>query len=121
MRIRHSCLRRPAPACGRVTHWTHGPRLQPPAPSEKGVRYPPRAPSRRGHRAHRTSRILSFLTALTLVTVAVALIDNFLGTRADLLGHIEVRVIIVAAALAAAIGVYRETFRERTRRRDNIR
>ena len=71
--------------------------------------------------AHRTSRILSFLTALTLVTVAVALIDNFLGTRTDLLGHIGLRVVIVIAALVAAIGVYRETYRDRSRRDNNYR
>jgi hypothetical protein len=72
-------------------------------------------------RAQRTSRILSGLTALTLVTVAIALIGNFLGNRSDALGHIELRVVIVAIALVAALAVYRKAYSERTRRRDKIR
>jgi hypothetical protein len=45
-------------------------------------------------RARRTSAILSGLTALTVVTVAVALIGNFLGTRSDAVGHLWLRVAI---------------------------
>jgi hypothetical protein len=67
--------------------------------------------------ARRTSAILSFLTALTVVTVTVALIGNFLGSRSDTLGHVELRMLIVALALLASIGLYREAFRERPRRR----
>lgn len=70
-------------------------------------------------RARRTSSILSSLTALTVVTVAVALIDYFLGGRSDPLGHIGLRVALAAAALAASIGLYLEAYRERTRRRRN--
>lgn len=65
------------------------------------------------NRAQRTSRILSFLTALTLITVAVALLDNFLGTKSDALGHLAVRTAIVGAALLTALAVYREAFRDR--------
>jgi hypothetical protein len=65
--------------------------------------------------ARRTSSILSFLTALTVVTVAVALITNFLGSRSDTLGHLGLRIGIVAFALVMAIGLYREAFRERPR------
>jgi hypothetical protein len=72
-------------------------------------------------RERRTSGILSGLTALTVVTVAVALIGNFLGSRADTLGHVELRIAIVAAAFAVTIGLYREAFRERIRRRDRAR
>jgi hypothetical protein len=68
-------------------------------------------------RSRRTSAILSFLTALTIVTVAVALITNFLGSRSDRLGHLDLRIVIVAAALIAAVGLYREAYRERPRRR----
>jgi CHASE3 domain sensor protein len=64
----------------------------------------------------RTSAILSFLTALTIVTVAVALIGNFLGSRSDDLGHVWWRVLVVALALLASIGLYREAFRERPRK-----
>lgn len=67
--------------------------------------------------ARRTSAILSFLTALTIVTVAVALVTNFLGTRSDPIGHLEVRILIVVAALLASIGLYREAYRERLRPR----
>jgi hypothetical protein len=67
--------------------------------------------------ARRTSAILSFLTALTIVTVTVALIGNFIGSRSDALGHIELRVLIVAAALLLAVGLYREAFRDRPRGR----
>jgi len=68
-------------------------------------------------RERRTSAILSGLTALTVVTVTIALLGNFLGSRSDALGHLELRVAIVAAAFAATIGLYREAFRERRRRR----
>jgi hypothetical protein len=65
-------------------------------------------------RERRTSAILSFLTALTVVTVTVALLGNFLGSRSDALGHIELRLAVVLAAFAAAIGVYYAAFRQRT-------
>lgn len=68
-------------------------------------------------RARRTTAVLSFLTALTLVTVAVALIGHFLGSRSDVVGHLEIRASIVAAALVAAVVVYREAHRDRPRRR----
>ena len=71
-------------------------------------------------RERHTSRILSGLTALTLVTVAVALIGSFLGNRADTLGHIWVRIIVVGAAVAASIGLYRRAYRERVHHRDKI-
>lgn len=67
-------------------------------------------------RARRTTSILSFLTALTVVTVAVALITNFLGSQSDQVGHLRVRLLIVAGALAVAVALYREAFRERPRR-----
>jgi hypothetical protein len=67
-------------------------------------------------RSRRTSAILSFLTALTIVTVTVALITNFLGSRSDHLGHLELRILIVAVALIASVGLYREAYRERPRR-----
>jgi hypothetical protein len=67
-------------------------------------------------RDRRTAGILSGLTALTVVTVAVALIGNFLGTRSDKLGHISLRVATVAVALLLAVAIYREAFRERPAR-----
>ena len=67
--------------------------------------------------ARRTTAILSFLTALTLVTVAVALLTNFVGSRSDTLGHLSLRITIVALALVTSIGLYREAFREGPRRR----
>lgn len=67
-------------------------------------------------RSYRTSRILGGLTALTIVTVAVALIGNFLGTRSDELGHVEWRLAIVAVALLGSIFVFWQAHRERTRR-----
>jgi hypothetical protein len=69
-------------------------------------------------RSHRTTAILSFLTALTVVTVTTALITNFLGSRSDQLGHLPLRVAIVVAALVASVGLYREAFKERPRRRE---
>jgi len=68
-------------------------------------------------RSRRTSAILSFLTALTIVTVTVALITNFLGSRSDRFGHLDLRILIVAVALIASVGLYREAYRERPRRR----
>jgi hypothetical protein len=67
-------------------------------------------------RSYRASRILGGLTALTIVTVAVALIGNFLGTRSDSLGHIEWRLAIVAIALVGSLVVYRQAHRERAGR-----
>jgi len=66
-------------------------------------------------RARRTGRILSGLTALTVVTVAVALIGNFIGTPADALGHVEVRVAIVGAAFFLALLLFLESQREAER------
>ncbi len=66
-------------------------------------------------RARRTSSILSGLTALTVVTVAVALLGNFVGTRSDKLGHIGLRVVGVVIALLVAAAVYRAAFRDRAR------
>jgi hypothetical protein len=68
-------------------------------------------------RSQRTTSILSFLTALTIVTVTTALITNFLGSRSDQLGHLSLRIAIVAAALLASVGLYREAFKDRPRRR----
>jgi hypothetical protein len=68
-------------------------------------------------RSHRTTAILSFLTALTIVTVATALITNFLGSRSDQLGHLPLRIAVVAAALVVSVSLYREAFKERSRRR----
>lgn len=64
-------------------------------------------------RLRRTSRILGGLTALTIVTVTVALIGNFLGSRSDEPGHLEWRVVIVAAALAGSVLVYWLAHREK--------
>jgi hypothetical protein len=68
--------------------------------------------------ARRTSTILSFLTALTIVTVAVALLGNFLGSRSDTLGHMWLRIAIVAVAILASIALYFEAHRDRLKRRD---
>lgn len=57
-------------------------------------------------RARRTGNILSGLTALTVVTVVVALIGNFIGTRADAIGHVEIRVVTIAAAFLVATILY---------------
>jgi hypothetical protein len=65
-------------------------------------------------RDRRTSSILSGLTALTVVTVAVALLGNFVGTRSDKLGHLGLRVAVIVIALLTAIAVYRAAFRDRT-------
>ena len=67
--------------------------------------------------AQRTSAILSFLTALTVVTVAVALLTNFLGSRSDSIGHLSIRILVVVLALIISIGLYREAFRQRHRPR----
>ena len=67
-------------------------------------------------RDRRTSSILSGLTALTVVTVAVALIGNFVGTRSDKLGHIGLRVAVVLVAVLVAGAVYRAAFRDRRHR-----
>jgi hypothetical protein len=48
-----------------------------------------------------------------------ALIGNFLGTRSDKLGHIDLRIAIVTLAIITTIGLYREAFRKRTRRRED--
>jgi hypothetical protein len=46
---------------------------------------------------------------------------DFLGSRSDALGHMGLRVAIVGVAFVATIGLYREAFRERTRRRHDTR
>ena len=68
-------------------------------------------------RARRTSNILSGLTALTVVTVAIALMTNFIGTPSDAIGHVELRVAIVSAAFVVAVFLYREAQREIARKR----
>jgi hypothetical protein len=67
--------------------------------------------------ARRTTTILSFLTALTVVTVSIALLGNFLGNRSDPLGHLAIRIVIVALASMVAVVLYREAFRDRPHRR----
>ena len=71
-------------------------------------------------RERRTSNILSGLTALTVVTVAVALMANFIGTPADSLGHIDVRIITIIAAFLIALLLYREAQREIALKRERI-
>jgi hypothetical protein len=59
--------------------------------------------------ANRTRRIGDFLgglTVLTVVTVAVAVIGFFVGSRSDTVGHVWLRVAIVVAAAAISLGVY---------------
>jgi len=68
-------------------------------------------------RAQRASRILGGLTALTVVTVAVALMGNFVGTSS--IGvSLGWRVLIVVLAFALAVFLYLQAQREiaRTRR-----
>lgn len=71
-------------------------------------------------RERRTSNILSGLTALTVVTVAVALMANFIGTPADSLGHIDVRIITIIAAFLIALLLYREAQREIALKRERV-
>ena len=54
-------------------------------------------------RARRTSNVLSGLTALTVVTVAIAVLTNFIGTPADVIGHFGLRLGIVLFAFLLAI------------------
>lgn len=68
-------------------------------------------------RSRRTGNVLSGLTALTVVTVAIALISNFIGTRSDTLGHIGVRSVAITAAFLLALILYREARREIARKR----
>jgi hypothetical protein len=68
-------------------------------------------------RSRRTERILSSLTALTVVTLIIALVGNIIGSRADKLGHIELRVLTMLAAFLLAAILYREALREIERRR----
>jgi hypothetical protein len=73
-------------------------------------------------RAQRASRILGGLTALTVVTVAVALMGNFIGTSS--IGvSIGWRVLIVIMAFALAVFLYLQAQREiaRTRRAQSSR
>ncbi len=68
-------------------------------------------------RAQRASRILGGLTALTVVTVAVALMGNFIGTSSIGISA-GWRVLIVVLAFALAVFLYLQAQREiaRTRR-----
>jgi hypothetical protein len=71
-------------------------------------------------RARRTSEILAGLTALTVVTVAIALIGYFVGTRSDAVGHAWLRVVVIVAAFAVSLGLFL-AYRGRTRRRGDGR
>lgn len=79
------------------------------------------------NRARRTASVLSGLTALTVVTVAVAVMGNFIGIPADGLGHMEVRATVVLGAFLVALLLYREAQREialkrrRTRQYSDLR
>lgn len=68
-------------------------------------------------RAQRAGRILSGLTALTVVTVAVALMGNFIGTSSMGIG-VGWRVLIVILSFSLAVFLYLQAQREiaRTRR-----
>ena len=68
-------------------------------------------------RAQRTGKVLSSISALTIVTVTVAVIGYFWGTRSDALGHGTLRVVVIVGAGVLATLVYREAYRERERRR----
>jgi hypothetical protein len=57
-------------------------------------------------RTRRIADILGGLTVLTVVTVAVALIGAFLGSRSPGTGPIWLRIVIVVVALAVSIAVY---------------
>lgn len=69
------------------------------------------------YRARRLGDILGFLTALTIVTVAVALLGAFLGSRTPGIGSVWVRVAIVAAALTLSALLYWAAFVRTTRAR----
>lgn len=71
-----------------------------------------RAEQAAANRARRTSNVLSGLTALTIVTVTIAVMTNFIGTRADAIGHGWLRIVIVMAAFVLALVLYREAQRE---------
>jgi hypothetical protein len=55
------------------------------------------------YRARRLGDIVGALTALTVVTVAVALLGTFLGSRTPGIGSIRVRAAIVAVAGAISV------------------
>jgi hypothetical protein len=57
-------------------------------------------------RARRTSNILSGLTALTVITVAIAVLTNFIGTPADAISHFDLRLGVVSFALALALIIF---------------
>ncbi|MFL5780738.1 MAG: hypothetical protein ACJ760_05450 [Thermoleophilaceae bacterium] len=63
-------------------------------------------------RARRTNSVLSALTALTVVTVAIAILTNFIGSRADAIGHIQLRALIIAVAFALAAMLYLAAHRD---------
>ena len=67
-------------------------------------------------RARISGLILSGLTALTVVTVMIALIGNFYGTRTDTLGHLDLRVLVILLAFLLAAILFREGQRDRLRR-----
>ncbi len=69
--------------------------------------------------ARRTSSILSSLTALTIVTVGVALVTYFVGSRSDRLAHLEIRVAFVVVAAVLAFALYWHAYRQRPHRPKN--
>jgi hypothetical protein len=70
-------------------------------------------------RARRISEILGGLTALTVLTVAIALIGYFVGTKSDTLGHAWLRILVVLGSFAVALSLYwLAYFRGRARNRD---
>lgn len=69
------------------------------------------------YRARRLGDILGVLTVLTIVTVAVALLGAFLGSRTPGIGSVWVRVAIVAAALTLSTLLYWAAFVRTTRAR----
>jgi hypothetical protein len=71
-------------------------------------------------RARRTSNILGGLTALTVVTVVIAGFGSIVGSRSDVLGHLELRwAAIIAGLCGAAFLFFRQ--REIVRRRERAR
>jgi hypothetical protein len=69
------------------------------------------------YRARRLGEILGGLTVLTVVTVAVALITTFLGSRSHGISSLWVRAAIVVIAAAVSIVLYWAAFIRTTRAR----
>jgi hypothetical protein len=63
-------------------------------------------------RARKIGNILSGLTALTVVTVVIALVSYLLGGRTDRIGHVELRILTILAALLLVAALTREQQRE---------